>query len=218
MGISRLLHARGLFYEQNYDNRHLGFIFCKEFLAPHFAFEVDLRRSTKYPLTHGYPHIRSHFKFDQMESVNAAPTSTSGAFTTVGKPSRQDPYVLNDTDARLASLENALAERTQRLATIESTLDERSARLSTLERNNEERNIRLSALERTLDERNIRLSALERTLEERNIRLSALEGTMEERTNRLVTLEAYSKELEAHFRQPFWHRAASATRRLIRRR
>ena len=62
-GISRLLHPRGLFYEQNYDNRHLGFIFCKELVAPHFAYELDLGRSTKYPLTHGYPHVRSHFDF-----------------------------------------------------------------------------------------------------------------------------------------------------------
>jgi len=75
-GLSRLLHPRGLFYEQNYDNRHIGFIYCKEYLAPHFAFEVDLSTSTKYPLTHGIPHVRSHFKFDRrnpMEFAGAAP-------------------------------------------------------------------------------------------------------------------------------------------------
>lgn len=58
--ISRLLRRDGLFYEQNKDNRHVGFISCKELLEPHFPFSIDLSRSTKYPLSQGAPHLRGH--------------------------------------------------------------------------------------------------------------------------------------------------------------
>ncbi len=57
-GISTLVGSDGLFFEQNVDNRHIGFADCKELLVPHF--KSRRRIETTLPITTGTADVWSN--------------------------------------------------------------------------------------------------------------------------------------------------------------
>lgn len=55
-GIRDLIGADGIFFEQNQDNRHVGFIYCKDMLASVFRARQSLKL-TNVPMTQGEADI-----------------------------------------------------------------------------------------------------------------------------------------------------------------
>lgn len=72
--ISRLIGHTGLFFEQNFDNSHVGMLDCKKILPASFSFRADVR-SVPIPLSQGPVTVWSNHPMELPYSV----TSPCGA-------------------------------------------------------------------------------------------------------------------------------------------
>jgi len=59
-GIGQLIGSEGVFFEQNQDNRHAGFNYCKEYLAGGFPCRVTLSGMTLPVMVGGIADVWSH--------------------------------------------------------------------------------------------------------------------------------------------------------------
>ena len=135
--IGRVIGRSGVFFEQNQNNRKVGFIDCKNQLRGHFPWSYRLRPRSA-AMTEGRADLWA----------NADP------------PFAQD---WPDPQTRLDDLLGTLDRGTEQIASLQTTLQERSQRISSLEQTLNERSQRICSLEEALSDRDQRLKALEVT-------------------------------------------------------
>jgi glycosyltransferase involved in cell wall biosynthesis/SAM-dependent methyltransferase len=97
--------------------------------------------------------------------------------------------VLAERDAKLAALDQALAERNSEFTSLQQALAERDAKVAALDQSVAERNSERTALQQALAERDAKVAALDQSVAERNSERTALQKALAERDAKVAVLD-----------------------------